>query len=133
VYTHGHDEIRICVLQNGNLQEVRVRYNTQTGDTTVAGRPFSEVFPPDPPGYAAGARWMILNEPIPFRGRRYVKYGRARVLGAREVERTGEYQGTPLFREAGESGDPIVLYVPVLPGCVFQPYQNTANVGAVRG
>jgi hypothetical protein len=112
---------------------VRVRYDTQTGDTTVDGRPFSEVFPPDPPGYAAAAPWMVLNEPIRLRGNRYVKYGQPRVLGPGEVERAGEYQGTPLFREAGESGDPVILYIPVLPGCVFQPYENTANVGAVRG
>jgi hypothetical protein len=133
VSPHISNDIRICVLQNGNMREVSVHYNTRTGDTTVNGRAFSEAFPPEAPGYAAAAPWMVLNEPIRFRGNRYVKYGRARVLGAWEVERAGEYQGTPLFREAGESGDPVVLYIPVSPGCVFQPYQNIANVAAVRG
>ena len=128
------DEIRICVLQNGNLREVRVRYDVATGDTTVDGRPFSQVFPPDAPGYAASASWMILNEPIPFRGYRYIKYGRPRVFGVREVQRAGEYRGTPLFIEA-EAGDglPALLLVPVRPGCEFQTYQTSFEANAVRG
>jgi hypothetical protein len=122
------------VLQNGNVREVSVRYNTQTGDTTVDGRPFNEVFPPDAPGYAASAPWMILNEPIPFRGYRYSKYGRPREFGVREVERAGEYQGTSLFIEAGtEDRLPALLLVPVRPGCEFQTYQTSFEGNAVRG
>jgi hypothetical protein len=130
----GIDYIPLCVLQNGNVREVRARYDTQTGDTTVDGRPFGEVFPPDTPGYAASASWMILNEPIPFRGYRYIKYGRPRVFLPREVEPAGEYQGTPLFTEAG-TGDrlPALLLVPVRPGCEFQTYQTSFEGNAVRG
>jgi len=134
VNPYTRHELRICVLQNGNLREVEVRYNTRTGDTTVNGRPFGEVFPADAPGYAASASWMILNEPIPFRGYRYIKYGRPRVFGVWELERAGEYQGTPLFTEAG-TGDrlPALLLVPVRPGCEFQTYQTSFEGNAVRG
>lgn len=134
VHTIVDDEIRMGVVQNGSLREVRVRYNTQTGDTTMDGRPFSQVFPPDAPGYAAAAPWMVLNEPISFRGYRYIKYGLPRVFGVREVERAGEYHGTPLFTEAG-TGDrlPALLLVPVRPGCEFQTYQTSFEGNAVRG
>ena len=124
----------VCVLQNGNLRYVEVGYNTRTGDTTVNGRSFREVFPPGAPGYAAAAPWMILNEPIPFRRQRYVKYGQPRVVGVWELERAGEYQGTPLFTEVG-TGDrlPALLLVPIRPGCEFQTYQNSFEGNAVRG
>lgn len=134
VSPHMSNEIRICVLQSGNMREVSVHYNTRTGDTTVNGRPFDEVFPPEAPGYAAAAPWMILNEPIPFRGYRYIKYGQPRVFGGWEVERAGEYQGTPLFTEAG-TGDrlPALLLVPLRRGCEFQTYQTSFEGNAVRG
>jgi hypothetical protein len=130
---HGN-EIPICVLQDGNVREARARYNRMTADTTVDGRPFREAFPSDAPGYAADASWMILNEPIPFRGYRYIKYGRPREFGVRGVERAGEYQGTPLFVEAGAGdGLPALLLVPVRSGCEFQTYQTSFEGNAVRG
>jgi hypothetical protein len=39
------------------------------------------------------------------------------------MERIGEHAGVPLFSEAGWRGPLEVLYIPVRPGCVFQPYQ----------
>ncbi|MBW3571943.1 MAG: hypothetical protein KY467_12640, partial [Gemmatimonadetes bacterium] len=84
-------------------------------------------------GYAAGATWYINNEPIMVNGRRYVRYGLPRVLGVNEVTRTAEYQGVPVFVEAGAQGTPEVLYIPVRPGCEFQPYQLEVKAGGVRG
>jgi hypothetical protein len=121
-------DIRVCVVENGALREVRAMYNTQTGDTTVNGQPI-----PATTGYAAGATWYINNEPITVGGRRYVRYGLPRVLGVSEVTRTADYMGVPVFAEAGALGTPEVLYVPVRPGCEFQPYQLEVKAGGVRG
>jgi hypothetical protein len=65
--------------------------------------------------------------------RRYVKYGLPRVLGVNEVTRVGEFQGVPIFAEAGRTAPYEVIYVPVRPGCEFQPYQTEVKVGGVRG
>jgi hypothetical protein len=121
-------EIRVCVVENGALREVTAMYNTQTGDTTVNGQRI-----PATTGYAAGAAWFINNEAITVMNRRYVRYGLPRVLGVNEVSRVGEYQGVSLFAEAGAAGTPEVLYVPVRPGCEFQPYQLEIKAGGVRG
>jgi len=83
--------------------------------------------------YAANATWFINNEPITFNNRRYVKYGLPRVLGVSEVTRGGDYQGVGVFTEAGATGAPEVIYLPVRPGCEFQPYQLEQKTGAVRG
>jgi hypothetical protein len=124
-------DIRICVVQDGALREVTATY-TPNRDTTYQGRRFSEAFPATV-GYAGGAVWYINNEPITVNGRRYVRYGLPRVLGTNEVTRTADYQGVPVFAETGAQGTPEVLYVPVRPGCEFQPYQLEVKAGGVRG
>lgn len=125
-------DIRVCVVENGALREVQAMYNTANGDTTVSGRPFAQAYPATS-GYAMGMTWFINNEPITVNGRRYVKYGLPRVLGVSEVARAGEYMGVPVFAEAGAAGMTEVLYLPVRPGCEFQPYQLDVKVGGVRG
>jgi hypothetical protein len=121
-------DIRVCVVENGSLREITAQYNTQTGDSTYNGQPI-----PASVGYAAGATWYINNEPITVGGRRYVRYGLPRVLGVNEVTRTADYQGVSVFSEAGAQGTPEVLYIPVRPGCEFQPYQLEVKAGGVRG
>ena len=125
-------DIRVCVVENGALRDVQATYNTATGDTTVSGRPFAQAYP-GTAGYAAAMPWFINNELVTVNGRRYVKYGLPRVLGVSEVSRTGEYMGVPVFAEAGATGATEVLYLPVRPGCEFQPYQLDVKVGGVRG
>jgi hypothetical protein len=124
-------DIQVCVLQNGQLANVTATYNTTRGDTTVNEQPFATVFPVTGE-YAANATWFINNTPITFQNRRFVKYGLPRVLGVGEVTGVGEFQGTPVFAEAGQTR-PDVVYVLVRPGCEFQPYQTEGKVGAVRG
>jgi hypothetical protein len=126
-------EIRVCVVTPaGQLQEVTARYNTTTGDTTANNQPFRTAYPAGAQ-YAANATWYINNEGITVMDRRYVKYGLPRVLGVNEVTRVGEYMGVPVFAEAGRTGAPEVLYVPVRTGCEFQPYQTEIKTGGVRG
>ncbi|HEY0037493.1 MAG TPA: outer membrane beta-barrel protein [Longimicrobium sp.] len=124
--------MNVCVVENGMLRNVEAQYTSATGDTTVAGRPFAEAFPATARGYAAGAPWFIQGDPITLDRRRYVKFGLPRVLGVNEVTRMGEYQGVPVFAEAGMTR-PEVVYVAVRPGCEFQPYQSEVKSGAVRG
>ena len=62
-----------------------------------------------------------------------MKYGLPRVLGVNEVTRTADFMGVPVFAEAGATAATEVVYVPVRPGCEFQPYQLEVKVGGVRG
>jgi hypothetical protein len=126
--------LAVCVLgASGEPENVPVRYNTATGDTmAVDGRPIREAYPTDS-RYAAGATWFINNDPVTFNGRRYVKYGLPRVLGATEVTRAGDVQGVGVFAEAGAGATAEVIYLPVRPGCEFQPYQLAVKTGGVRG
>ena len=124
--------IEVCVVENGVPRNVQAQYTSATGDTTVAGRPFAQAYPATAPSYAAGAGWYIQGDPVTLGGRRFVKFGLPRVLGVNDVTRTGEYQGVPVFAEAGMAR-PDVVYVPVRPGCEFQPYQTEVKAGAVRG
>lgn len=72
-----------------------------------------------------------------YNGRRLVLYGVPRVMAASELMRVGEYRGVPIFvvrtDEPDEWGRIRVFYLPLRPGCEFQPFLDTANVGAVRG
>ena len=123
--------IQVCVVQDGNLTTVSAQYNPTAGDTTVNGQPFATAHPTGAQ-YAANATWFINNEPVTFQNRRFVKYGLPRVLGVNEVTRVGEFQGVSLFAETGQTR-PDVVYVPVRPGCEFQPYQVEQKTGSVRG
>jgi hypothetical protein len=82
--------------------------------------------------YASGTVWFINHEPLETRGQRFTKYGLPRVIPAQQLRRMGEFRGVPLFAEVGMD-EPDVYYVPIRPGCEFQPYQNSHTTGAVRG
>jgi hypothetical protein len=121
------------VIEDGMLRNVQAQFNPATGDTTVAGQAFRTAYPSTTPPYAAGADWFIANEPVTFQTRRYVKFGLPRIVGVGDLSRVGEYQGVPVFAETGAPARPDVIYIPVRPGCEFQPYQFEVKAGAVRG
>lgn len=124
-------ELQVCVVQNGTLTQVTAMYDTRTGDTTFIHQGTAVGYP-SAAEYASGVSWYINNEVIAVNGRRYVKYGLPRVLGLNEITRTGVFQDVAVFAEAGASGVAEVVYVPVRPGCEFQPYQLQVKVGGVR-
>ncbi len=125
--------LAVCVVQGGRLATVTAEMNPATGDTTVDGRSFREAYPAGAE-YASGAGWFINSEPVTFGGRRYVKYGLPRVLGASDVASVGSYQGVAVFAEtSADRMRPEVIYLPVRPGCELQPYQVEVKAGAVRG
>jgi hypothetical protein len=113
----------MCIVRNGWLQEIPVRYNFRTGDTlTVDSLPISQVAPLTGE-YASVAGWYVANEAITFRGHRYVKYGVPLVMGVREVARIGEYQKVGVYAERADTASVSrVFYLPSRPGCEFQPY-----------
>ncbi|HYH78886.1 MAG TPA: hypothetical protein VEX86_03795 [Longimicrobium sp.] len=115
-----------CVVRNGAMEVVDLHYDPVTGDTSAAYPTTAE--------HAMNARWYVDNEPIVFAGLRYFKYGLPRLLGAWELVPRGAYEGVTVFVEPGTSaGPPDTLYLPVNARCMFQPYQGSSNVGAVRG
>jgi hypothetical protein len=73
---------------------------------------------------AAGKPWFDKGEKIAYAGGQYGKYGLPRQLNPAEVEAASDYQGVPLFIEAGNYVDaPEILYVMVRSAdCSFQPY-----------
>lgn len=124
-------ELRVCVVDRAGMREVPVQYNIVTGDTTIDGRPFSEVYPTDA-GYAAAAEWFVRDEMVTLPGRRYVRFGVPRGFGAGDLVPVEEYRGVPVFAERGDEADPSMRFIPVRPECVFQPYEGP-HYGAVRG
>ena len=62
-----------------------------------------------------------------------MRFGLPRVVSPTDVARTGEYQGIGVFTDASATGTPDVVYVPVRPGCEFQPYQYEVPARGVRG
>lgn len=118
--------ITVCILNSGgDLQEIAATYDPATRDTTVVvdgqRRPFS-AYHRSTTVYAESHDWYINNGAVKAFGKRYVKYGLPRVIGVSEVVRRDEYKGVPVFAEAGLTGTPEVIYVPVRMGCEFQPY-----------
>jgi hypothetical protein len=128
--------IRVCVVQGSMLAEVDAIYLPGQGDTLVAvagqRRPFASVYPTAAPAYASGESWFINSMPVTVAGREYVKFGLPRVLGAAQLTRVGDHAGVAVFAETGASAPQSVLYVPLRPGCEFQPYQQQATI-RVRG
>lgn len=112
--------LRACVVRDGELDEVVFDYDILTGDSVYQGVPFPQAFPAGAE-YAEAADWYATNEPVRYRGQWYVKYGYPRMLEIEEITRVDENDGVGVYVAAGDA-DPQVVYLPVRPGCVFQPY-----------
>lgn len=73
-------------------------------------------------GYAGNEGWLERRETLVFGPERYVLYQGQRRVPIDLLESVGEFQAIPLFAARGEDAPHPTLYVPVRPGCVFQPY-----------
>ncbi|HET7273913.1 MAG TPA: hypothetical protein VFI91_01970 [Longimicrobiaceae bacterium] len=120
-------DIRVCVIEGPAIVDVDAVYVPATGDTVVVvdgvRRPFSEAYPAVAPAYAASTTWFINNDSIQVMDNDYVKFGVTRVVPATRLQRVGAYEGVGIFAETGAETPQQILYVPVRPGCEFQPYQ----------
>jgi hypothetical protein len=122
-----YEPIRVCVIEDDMLKEILAYYDKNIGTTYVDrdGKllKLDEVFPIEN-GYSGGKSWYTNNEEIKCFGKPYVKYGLPRVLAVNEVEKIGVYDKVGLYAEAGSpESAPEIIYIPVKPGCEFQPYQ----------
>jgi hypothetical protein len=122
--------VRLCIVRGGGLAEVDARVDVASGDTLLDGVRFTAGG--TEAGYAAGQRWFVEGVPLMQGGRSWVRVGLPRIVQPADLRRVGEHQGVPLFAPADE--DPATtLYVPVRPGCEFQPYGRQDEVRKVRG
>jgi hypothetical protein len=121
-------QIQICVVQNGQLQTVTATFRPATNDTLLNGQAFRTAHPATAPSYAAGANWFVQQQEVLFNDGNWVPFGVTRIIQPPNLQRVGEFEGTPLFAEAGRMAPYEVLYVPVRPGCEFQPYQPRAAI-----
>ncbi|HEX8211993.1 MAG TPA: hypothetical protein VF584_17585 [Longimicrobium sp.] len=124
------EQIQVCVISNGTLANVAAQRDPLSGDTTVAGQPFTAALPQGES--AAAAPWFVADEPVVFEGRRFVKFGLPRLLRAGDVTRVGEFRGVGVFAEPNVRRTEVI-YLPTGSGCELQPYQLEVKVGAVRG
>ncbi len=115
--------IQVCVVENGQVHAIEATIRPSSGDTMVANVEFSRAHPATLPNYAVASTWFLQSDEIRFMDREHVKFGVTRVIAPAQLQRVGEYQGTPIFAEAGRTGPFELVYVPVRPGCEFQPYQ----------
>ncbi|CAN5850904.1 hypothetical protein BH23GEM6_BH23GEM6_25050 [soil metagenome] len=117
-------EITVCVIQDGQIRNMTATFNPATNDTMVAGQRFRDAHAATAPTYAAGVNWYVTTDQMRFNNRDYVRFGVSRLITTpAQLTRVGEFQGTPIFAEAGATAPYQVLYVPLRPGCEFQPYQ----------
>lgn len=127
-------QIQVCVVQNGQLQNITALFRPATNDTVVGSQSFSQAHPTTAPNYGAGAPWFIQADTMAFSGSTWVKFGVMRVVQPQQLQRVGDNNGTPIFAEAGRTPAAApaapydVVYVPVRPGCEFQPYQPRAAI-----
>lgn len=126
----------ICLMTDGDLQDVSAIFLPLTGETLVVvdgqRKPVSEAYPEDP-ALAIGAELVALDAPIEFRDREYLRFGLPRRMDADGLSRGGEFQGIGIFHEKGADSPPEVIYVPVAEGCLAQPYQRQELVRQVQG
>lgn len=86
-------------------------------------RPIAERYPATrQAGYAAAEAWFQKDEAIRQYGRRYVKEGPLRVVPPASLTLGAPHNGVPVFLNREDIERPAALYVPVRPGCFFQPY-----------
>ncbi|HET7229346.1 MAG TPA: hypothetical protein VFJ16_05055 [Longimicrobium sp.] len=105
---------QVCVVAGDSLRMV--------SDTTVGGvSPKNGQVPAYPP-YVERAPWYQAQSPVPFGGRNYVGNHPPQVIEPGLLVFVGRYRGVPVFKAAEDPGNPPeYIYLPVRPGCVFQP------------
>ena len=120
--------VRVCVVRGGELATETRTYDPAVGDSSVSHGPREPM-----PEYAADDTFYVNREPISFTGRRYRHHGLPRVLEIGGVVRVGTYRGLGVYADAGTADRPSVVYLPVRPGCEFQPYVLEEKASSAPG
>lgn len=118
--------IVVCVVDRGELRQVSALLDPATGDTaTLAGGAFRAAYGPGSQ-YAAAHSWFVAAGTLRLPSGKYRRQGPTRVIRADALRRIGWYpdakQGVAVYAAAQDGPDPRLVYLPVRPGCVFQPY-----------
>ena len=126
-FTPEPDSGLFCIVRRGRLEPVWVHFSFK-GDTVWRGTPIAQAFPTDST-YALNAAWYGNSEPILVAGGLYTKYGLPRILTPADVVPVAAFRGVPVFAEpVANPRRPEIFYVPVRPGCEFQPYVPLAKM-----
>lgn len=132
----AEERIRVCVVEGTTLTEVDALYLPAEGDTVVMRngmrRDFADAYPTVAPSYAAGESWFLADDAVRVQNREYVKFGVPRIVPPTQLTRVADHNGVGLYAETGTSAPYQVLYIPLRPGCQFQPYQMREQI-RVRG
>jgi hypothetical protein len=120
--------IAVCVVEGSGLRTVQAMFNPATRDTLVDGEPFAERYPATAPTYAAGASWFISSDTLRLSNKTYVKFGVTRRVPPEQLRSVGAVMGTSVFAESNAAAPQSVVYVPVRPGCEFQPYAERQTI-----
>jgi hypothetical protein len=73
----------------------------------------------------------VNDEGITIRGRPYRREARPRILAIDEVAKVGEYRGVGVYADAKDTASASRwVYLPVRPGCEFQPYGDVDSMSA---
>lgn len=116
----------VCLVDRGargGLRTVRAQKEVGSGELFLReGGKRRRVVASRENGYATGEAWFDGRAAIRQYGRRYVPYGPRRVVPASALTRGADHNGVPVFVNRKDAKRPAALYVPVKPGCIFQPY-----------
>jgi hypothetical protein len=80
-----------------------------------------------PPPYADHAAWYRRHKPVFFRSRYLVQHGQPVKLIPGEVSPVGEFDGIVVYAEFPDAEEQSIVYLPVSPGCRFQPFYYFAG------
>lgn len=128
----SYTETRLCIVDlsaTRGLRVVEAQKEDRSGALFVQREGKRRRLPTTSEGgYAVGEPWYRGEEPIRQYGRRYVKYGDHRVVPASALTRGADHRGIPVFIDREDTKRPAALYIPVEPGCVFQPYIDAEHL-----
>ena len=131
----------LCLVDRASptgLMWVSAKQVVETGEVVITDGdrrlPLAERYPVTVRnGYAQGESWFIGNAPIRYSGAEYRQYGPQREIRPTDVMRGRDVAGVPVFLDPRDSSPPEILYVPVAPGCIFQPYRAVEGIRRIRG
>jgi hypothetical protein len=117
--------LRVCVVEDGQLTEVEAAYIPPDTVMIEGGIEvqFSSIYSvADTLAYAATKGWFIDNRRLRLGETVYAKEGSLRFLPFDQLTRVSSVTGIPVFSAEDMPRPYDHLYIPVAPGCIFQPY-----------
>jgi hypothetical protein len=126
--------IEVCVIEDDRIRFVPAIFRPEIGDTVAVRQglrvSFSSVHPDVS---AAELAWVTRGEAVRLGLASYIPSGQPfTVSPADDLSAAGEFMGVPLFTRKAAGSPPDVLFVPLAPRCLVQPYRLQEDVRKVR-